>query len=137
MISIKVVGVDEVVFRLDQIPRRLREVLRTKFENIFSELTTQFFEGVPGKFLDPKQTQSGVTEIGSTIIGYIEYKDKEGVYGISPKNYPFLYNRETGFFAHQVFAHPYPKGASMIEHVLNESKPWVLEKLEDAFYEVL
>ena len=137
MISVKVVGVEELTFRLDQIPRKLREILKTKFENIFMELTTQFFEGVPGKFLDPKQIETGVSEQGSLLIGYLQYTDKDGVYSILPKKSPFLYNIDTKFFAYEVHAHPFPKGVPMIERLLRESKPWIEEQLHDALYEAL
>jgi hypothetical protein len=137
MISIQVFGVDEVVFRFDQIPKQLRDILKAKFENIFSELTSQFFEGTPGKFLDPKQVQSGISELGSQLVGYIEYSEKSGVYAIYPSKSPFLYNRETGFFAYQVLRHPFPKGVPMIERLLRDTKPWIEDQLEDMMIEGL
>lgn len=136
MISIQVFGIDEVVFRLDQLPKRLRAVLRTKFENIFSELTSQFFE-YEGRFLDRKQVQTGITEIGSTLIGYIEYTDKVGFYAIYPVNKPLLINLKQQFFAKEVHLHPYPKGSPTIERILLASKPWIEDQLENTYIEAL
>jgi hypothetical protein len=137
LISIKVIGVEEVTFRLDQLPRRLREVLRAKFENIFSIVTREFFDGVPGRFLDPKQVQTGIEEQGALLIGYIQYSDKEGVYSIYPTKGPFLISLKQQFFAREVHAHPFPKGAPMIERHLRESKPWIIDQLEDTVIEAL
>lgn len=137
LISINVYGAEEITLRLDLLPRRLRDTLRAKFENIFSELTTQFFEGVPGKFLDPKQVQTGITEIGSSLVGYIEYSDKEGVYAIYPVNKPMLMNLKQQFFAREVHHHPFPKGIPMIERLLTEAKPWIEGQLMNTYIEVL
>jgi hypothetical protein len=135
MISVNFSGIDELILRLDLLPQNLRAILRSKFENIFAELTTQFFEG-EGRFLDPNQVQTGITEQGSMLIGYIEYGEKEGFYSIYPVNKPMLYNLKQQFFAREVHFHPYPKGAPVIEQVLRDSKPWVLEELESAAREI-
>jgi hypothetical protein len=131
MISVRIVGLDEVVLRLDQFPKHLRDVLRSKFENIFSELTRQFFEDTPGRYLDPAQVQTGITDIGSTLVGYIEYTDKVGFYAIYPVNKPMLINLKQQFFAREVHRHPFPKGAPMIERLLAEAKPWIKDQLSD------
>ena len=137
LISIQVFGIDEVVFRLDQFPKHLRAVLRTKFENIFAELTRQFFEGTPGRFLDPKQVQTGIAEIGSTLVGYIEYTDKAGFYAIYPVNKPMLMNLKQQFFAREVHRHPFPKGAPSIERALLAAKPWIEDQMENTYIEAL
>jgi hypothetical protein len=136
MIEIRV-DADGVIFLLDQIPKRVQEALHRKFQNIFAQLGGLFLEGVPGKFLDPESIKSDVSDVGSGVVGYIEHSDKKGVYAIYPSKYPFLYNKETKFFAYKVLSHPYLKGTPMIRRILHESKPWIVSEVEAAVREAL
>lgn len=138
MLDIKVFA-DEAILRLDQVPKKVREALRAKYESIFAELQTRVktSSGTVGKFLDPMMITSGISDVGSAVVGYIEYKDKEDKYPIVPKAAAFLQFRSEsgGWVRTQLVMHPYPKAASTIEQLLSSSKPWILEQLEDAIYE--
>ena len=138
MITVKVYA-DEVLFRLDQIPKRLRATLQSKFETIFATVRQQAFEGSPWKYLNPAIIQSGVVEQGSLVIGYIEANDRDGKYPIVPKAAPYLkfVAEDGGFVKTKLVMHPYLKGAPHIEQLLLESKPWIEDQLEDALIEAL
>jgi hypothetical protein len=131
---------DEVLFRLDQIPRRIRLALHEKFEQIFATLRAELFSKVPGKYLDPGFIQSGVEDQGSLVIGFVEAQAKPGVYSIFPSKarlLKFVTKEGQLVFARQVTRHPYLKGAPMVERLLRESKPWILAELDAAVVEAL
>jgi len=131
---------DEVLFRLDQLPRRIRSALREKYGEIFERVNEELFRGVPGQYLDPNFIETGVTEQGSLLIGWIESSDKSGVYSIFPSKANFLrFVAKSGdlVFTKRVLRHPYLKGAPIVERYLRESKPWILDMLEDAVVEAL
>lgn len=140
MITVTVYA-DEVIVRLDQFPRKLREAIRSKLETmIFPKIRQDIFVGKPGQFLDPKTVKTSVEDIGSaggTVIGVFEAEDKRGVYGFGPKEKPYLkFIAKDGEIVRtkHVYNHPFPKTAPVVERVLAESKPWVIEQLEDAVY---
>lgn len=135
MIDIRVYS-DEVTLLLDKVPREVARVMTAKMQGIFDILKPGSMQGIPGKFLDPRQMQSGITTQGSLVIGFLEYTDKDGVYPIAPKNYRFLWSKQRNFFAHFVFAHPYPRGAAWVEQYLEQQKPWIEGELVQAFEEL-
>lgn len=141
MINIEVtVYPDEVVFNLDQIPRKLRQALDVKYREIFAELSDGFLASTPGKYLDPQTIQTGVENIGNTVIGFIEIKDKPGVYSIFPSKarvLSFLAKSGDHVLTSRVLNHPYPKGTPMVRRYLAEKKPWILEQLRDAIVEAI
>ncbi len=138
MITITVYA-DEVLFRLDQIPKKLREALRAKFEDVFSVVSQRVFEGSPWKYLNPAMIQSGVTDQGSLVIGYIEATDRDTKYPIVPKAKPYLkfVAKDGEFVTTKLVMHPYLKGVPRVAQVLLESKPWIIDQLTDAVYEAL
>jgi hypothetical protein len=138
MITVKVYA-DEVIFRLDQIPRKLREALRGKFEVIFSEFRQQTFSKTPGRFLDPEFIKTGVEDIGQTVVGFIEAEDKSGTYPIYPVKANLLrFLAKDGNLVYTKYvAHPFLKGAPIIERTILESKPRIEEQLRDAVIEAL
>ena len=138
MISVQIYA-DEVVLNLQQLPRRIRAALRAKFEQIFTEFRTEVFSKVPGKFLDQSYIKTGVTDIGSTVVGFIEGEDKPGTYIITPKTKAFLQftTKDYGFVKTKLVNHPYLKSAPMVERAILESKPWILDQLENAVIEAL
>lgn len=140
MITVTVYA-DEVIVRLDQFPRRLREAIRSKLETtIFPKIRQDIFVGKPGQFLDPKTVKTSVEDIGSvggTVVGVFEAEDKPGVYTILPTKANFLrFIAKSGdlVVTKAVYRHPFPKTTPVVERVLAESKPWVIEQLEDAVY---
>ena len=139
MIEIRVQA-DEVLFRLDQLPRRVREELAAKFQTIFARVESEIAANVPGKYIDPSYIQSGVDRLGSTMIGFVEIGDKPGVYAIYPTKANVLrFMSKSGDLVRtrRVLNHPYLKGAPVAERYLIESKPWVLEELNDAVIEAV
>lgn len=136
-LEIKVQG-DEVLLRLDNLPRNIRAALRRKFHQIFDDLDTEILKGVPGKYIDPKNLKSGVEELGSLIIGFVEGEDKPGVYSIYPHKgnlLRFLSKSGELVFAPRVLAHPFPKAVPIIERYLQDHKPWIVEQIESAIEE--
>lgn len=126
---------DEITVLLEGLPNEIKMALRRHFENIFDHIRSNAFQGVPRKYLDPRQMETGITDIGRDLtIGFLEYSDKDGVYSIAPINHRFLYSRERQFFAWYVSRHPYPRGAAWIQLYLQSQMPWIeneLQGLED------
>lgn len=141
MISINItVHADEVLFRLDQIPKKLREALRKKFEQIFVDLEEKLFIGTPNRYLDQKRLKTGVSDVGSAVVGFLEYEERQDKYPITPKTAAFLQFRgakDNRWVRTHLVEHPYPKGAPAIAQLLRESKPWIFGELEDAVEEAL
>lgn len=129
---------DELLLRLDNLPKRIREELREKFKFIFLRVELELFNKTPGQFLDKSYIQSGVTDIGSSVIGYIEATDKPGVYPI-PMSKGKLIQLASGekVWARQVLNHPYLKASPLVARAIEQSKPWIIEALEDAVEEAL
>jgi hypothetical protein len=139
MIEIRVYA-DEVTFGLEQIPKRIRENLKSKFEGIFSTVKAEVFSGRPGKYLDPKFIQSGIEQIGSLQIGFIEAEDKPGTYVIVPTKrrlLEFIGTKDGALVRTKLVNHPYLKGAPVVARYLEEKKPWILDQLESAVIEAL
>lgn len=133
MISIRIIA-EEAILHLDRIPTALRKALRKKYEDIFDQLRIGMKDRVPLKFLDPKMIQSGTEEQGSMIIGFLEAEDKPGVYSIFPSKAKVLrFVAKSGeiVFAPKVLNHPFPKAAGHLNLYLEESKPWILDQLND------
>lgn len=131
---------DEVLFRLDQLPRKIREEVGKKFRGIFSQISQEITSRPPGKFIDPAYIQSGVEQIGSQMIGFIEVEDKPGVYAIYPSKARALrFISKSGELVQtqRVLNHPYLKGAPIVERYLAESKPWIVEEIEAAVIEAI
>lgn len=141
MISTKItVRGDEVLLRLDHLPKKIREQVAGKFESIFLRMAGEMTARPPGKFLDKSYIQTGVERLGSQVIGFIEVEDKPGVYSIYPSKAPILkFVAKSGDLVRtrRVLNHPYLKGAPVVERYLLEQKPWVLEEIEDAIAEAI
>lgn len=141
MISVKIsVSGDEVLFRLDQLPKRIREEVGAKFQSIFLRMAGEITESPPGKYIDPMYIQSGVEQIGSQMIGFIEVQDKPGVYAIYPSKAKILrFVARSGDIVRtrRVLEHPFLKGVPIVERYLRENKPWVLEEIQDAVTEAI
>jgi hypothetical protein len=138
MINITVYA-DEVTVALDQLPRKIRENLKAKFEGIFTDVRQELAQTIPGKYIDPRFIQSGVEQIGSLQIGFIEAEDKPGFYVILPtkaKALRFIAKSGDLVMTKRVL-HPYLKGAPVVAQYLETKKPWILDQLEDAVIEAL
>lgn len=131
MITVTVYA-DEILFRLDQLPKKIRGALETKYEEIFAELRERMFQNPPGKFVDPEYVQSGVEAQGSTLIGFIEAEDKPGTYPINPSKARALrfLTKDGTLIRTKHVNHPFMKGTPIVERLLLESKPWILDQLE-------
>ncbi len=139
MIEVRI-QVDEVITRLDQIPAKVRDAVQKKLTQVMSDLKPHLFEGIPGKFLDPSLISAGVETIGSTVIGYIEGQDKQGVYTILPtkaKILRFVSSSGELVRTRAVYRHPFLKSRPIIARFLDESKPWIVDQLEDTVIEGL
>lgn len=131
---------EEVILLLNQLPKKIQTALRAKYAQIFNTLTEDLFANVPGKFLDPSMVQSGVQDLGSAVVGFIEIQDKPGVYTILPnkaKLLRFLTKDGERVWARQVLRHPYIKGAPIAERLIQEKLAWIESELEDAMIEAL
>jgi hypothetical protein len=134
MITVKIIA-EEAIFHLDKLPASIRNALKKKYEDIFDQLRAGMKDQIPLKFLDPKLVTSGVEEIGSSVIGFIEAEDKPGVYAIFPtkaKVLRFLSKSGEIVFAPKVLNHPFPKAAQHLNQYLLDSKPWIVEQLTNA-----
>jgi hypothetical protein len=131
---------DELVLRVDNLPRKIQAAIREKFRYIFTEVEQELFSKTPGKFLDRQYIESGITEIGGTIIGYIEATDKPGVYSIIPtkaKVLRFVTKSGELIRTRRVYNHPFLKASPLVARLMEESKPWIVDQLEDAVIEGL
>jgi hypothetical protein len=137
MIDVRIVG-DEVLLRLDQLPRKIRREIANKFrQEIFPRIEREITAKPPGKYIDPNYIQSGVEQLGSTLIGFVEIEDKPGVYSILPHGNYLLRNKPQQFVAREVHKHPYLKGAPVVARYLAEQKPWIAEDINDAVIEAI
>jgi hypothetical protein len=131
---------DELLLRLDNLPKNIRENLREKFKFIFSQVEQELFAKTPGQYLDRQYIRSGVTDIGDSTIGYIEADDKPGVYSILPNKgrlLRFVSASGDKVHARAVLRHPYLQATPLVARLMEESKPWIIEALEDAVEEAL
>jgi hypothetical protein len=138
MINITVYA-DEVLFGLDQLPRKIRESLGAKFQTIFADVRQELSQTVPGKYIDQRYIQSGVEQIGSLQIGFIEAEDKPGFYVILPtKARALRFIAKSGdLVMTKRVLHPYLKGAPIVAQYLETKKPWIFDQLESAVIEAL
>lgn len=131
---------DELLLRLDNLPKAIQSELREKFKYIFSRVEEELFSKTPGQYLDKAYIRSGITDIGSSVIGFIEADDKPGVYSILPskgKLLRFVSASGDKVYARAVLRHPYLRATPLVARLMEESKPWVIEALEDAVEEAL
>lgn len=132
---------EEVLARLESLPKRLREFLTAKMEAFLEgPARERLHSEVPGKFLDPKYVHADVQTLGSLLVGSIEAEDKPGVYGIVPTKASVLrFVAKSGdlVFTKRVRFHPFPKGAPVIERYFREHKPWLIEQTEDLIFEAV
>jgi len=131
-VNVRVLG-EEVLLRLDQLPQAVRRRVVAKMGAIFAKMEEDILSRTPGRFFDKAFLQSGVATQGDLLIGYLEANDKPGLYSILPVNKAFLVNRPKNFFAREVHRHPYLKPEALhIETYLRESKPWILDQINEA-----
>lgn len=139
MIDIKItIRADEIQFRLDQIPKKLRAALHEKFVRIFETVSQELYRDAPGKFIDPRFIKTGVEDIGSLTIGFIEAENKPGVYSIFPskgKVLRFISKSGEIVYTPRVLNHPYLKSAPVVARYLETKKPWIVEQLKSAAHE--
>jgi len=98
------------------------------------------FGRLPGKYLDPSYVRSGVAETGGFLIGYLEADQKPGTYPIKAVNYKTLrfYWEKVGQVVHpKSVNHPFLSGSLVIERYFRERKPWLIEQIEDAVFDVV
>jgi hypothetical protein len=138
MINITVYA-DEVLFGLDQLPKKIHENLGAKFQTIFADVQQELSQTTPGKYIDPRFIQSGIEQIGSLQIGFIEAEDKPGFYVILPtKARALRFIAKSGdLVMTKRVLHPYLKGAPIVAQYLETKKPWILDQLKDAVIEAL
>jgi len=130
---------EEVVLRLDQFPKKIREAIRAKFTtDIFPGFKQRLSSRPPGKFLDPQTLETGVVDQGQLVIGYIESTDKTGTYPIYPVKARLLrFVAKSGdlVFTKRV-AHPFLKGSLLVQSEFVRDEEWIIKQLEEAVEEV-
>jgi hypothetical protein len=131
---------EEVLVQLKGLPQKVREAVKSKMETILATVREDIFQTLPGKYIDPKTIVSGVTDVGSTIVGFIEATDKPGLYYIFP-NYAkyliFIGARDGKKVAARMVRHPYPRGTPLVISKMAELKPWIEDQLEDTIIDVM
>lgn len=140
MIGIKVnVYNDEITATLTKKREKLRQALEAKMGEVVEDVKYTFFSGLPGKYIDPKTVESGVTGIGSQlIIGFVESHDKTGGYDIFPAKAKYLrFIAKSGdlVFSKHVFRQ-YLSTGKFFEPHLRELKPWIELQLAEAIEDV-
>lgn len=132
---------EEVFINLQTLPKRLRQQLEEKLLSAMREIKSQALTGIPGKYIDASYVQEGIETLGnSTLIGFVEAQDKPGFYDILPSKASVLrFVSKSGdlVFTKRVYYHPFPKGGPVIERYFAEHKPWLIEQIEDAVFDVV
>lgn len=128
---------DEVLLHLDRIPRRLRQALAAKFEQIFGQITSDLFERGPAKYLDPSMAITAIDQIGTGVIGSVEIFQKEGRYVITAKGRALEFLTKGGELLYRKeVLHPYPKlDVPSLTRELTRLKPWIEDQLYDTLIE--
>lgn len=141
MISIRVdVQAEEVLVRLDTLPRRLRGLIITKLTGVLDRAREEMLHDMPGRYLDPAYIQVDVGTAGSMLVGTLEATQKQGRYLITPKHARFLrfYWEKVG--AHVAFPRvnrQYMNPAPIVERFFREKKPWLIDQVEDAVFDAV
>jgi hypothetical protein len=131
---------EEAILRLDSLPRRLREQLAQKMAGVLGTARTDMLGGLPGKYLDPKYINVEVTATKDLLIGTLDAEQKPGFYSIVPNKANVLrFIAKSGdiVFTKRVSRHPFLSGAPAIERYFAENKPWLIEQIEDAVFDVV
>jgi hypothetical protein len=139
MINVKIID-SEIVSHLEGLPKKLQKVLYVKMQNIIDQIYNTALKTMPGPFLDPSYISHGVEELGSNVIGFIEGQDKLGVYGfVAQKAKALSFVAKSGDFVitKAVYNHPFLKSTPHLQRIINESKSWISDSIEDAIIEAL
>jgi hypothetical protein len=131
---------EEAILRLDSLPRRLREQLAQKMGSVLGTVRTDMLQGLSGKYLDPKYISVEVTATKDLLIGTLDAEQKPGFYTIVPTKANVLrFIAKSGdiVFTKRVSRHPFLSGAPVIERYFAENKPWLIEQIEDAVFDVV
>jgi hypothetical protein len=138
LIDITVQG-DEVLVALKGLPKKIQDALTNKLYNIVTTIHEDLFHTLPAKYLDPGTIHSGVTQQGTTLIGYIESQDKTGFYPIVPVKARMLrFVAKSGDLVRTRYVrHPYLKGSDILAQRMAQLKPWIEDQLYDALIETL
>jgi len=138
-INVQIVG-EEVLLRLDQLPKAIRQSVTRKFEAITARIESEMLAATPGRYIGKERVRSGVETLGGTLIGYVEVDDKPGEYSIFPSKQPILkFIAKSGDLVRtrRVLHHPFLKGAPVVARYLLENKPWIVDQIENAVIEAL
>ena len=139
MIEIRIYD-EEVILRLDQFPRKIREAMREKFSSaIFPQIREDITSRPPGKFLDLKNLETGVEDQGQSVIGFISYEDKPGTYPIIATKSAllhFFWNKIGRWIVTKEVAHPFLKGTKIVAEELTSKHNWIIDELTTAVTEV-
>ncbi len=138
-IDVQILG-EEAILRLDSLPRRLREALTKKMLEAMGTVKSELLYDTPGRYLDPKYIKSEVTQSGDLLVGTVEAEDKPGVYSIYPTKanvLRFISKDGDVVFARRVLYHPFLKAGPIVERYFRDHKPWLIEQIEDAVFDVV
>jgi hypothetical protein len=136
-IDVKVLN-EEVLLRLDTLPRRLRDQLRRKLGDVMEDAREDMLGKKPGKFLDPTYVQAEVQDTGGLLIGSINAEDKPGYFSYSKSNVMrFVAKSGDIVFTYKINEHPFPKGGPVVERYFREKKPWLIDQIEDTVFDVV
>lgn len=133
---------EEAILRLDSLPRRLREQLAQKMGSVLGTARTDMLQGLPGKYLDPKYINVEVSATKDLLIGTLNAEQKPGFYvppivPVKADVLRFIAKSGDIVFTKRVARHPFLSGAPAIERYFAENKPWLIEQIEDAVFDVV
>lgn len=130
----------QVILSLRKLPRRVQATLVQSLTDILNVLKSDILFHPPGRYLDPDSIQVSVNRFpgGKYIVGHMDAEQRRGLYDIWATNASalrFVRKGELVYTRH--VRHPYPNPVPLIEQILEETKPWLLDKLEDDMIEAL
>jgi hypothetical protein len=130
---------EEILTTLNNLPHKIQVAVKLKMENVLDILKDDLFSKKPGMFLDKSTVTTDVEDFYGSIIGSMAGRDKQGSYLITPtKQRALQFVAKSGdLVTTKLVRHPFLKTVPQIERVLLESKPWIIDQIEDTVIEAL
>lgn len=159
MIDLKLTLIDsEAILALPQLPDKVQESLKAKFEGLIRALETKVEENLSGRVLGTKSGRlrgslvGGVEQLGQTLVGFVAIEGDEevvkygmaheyggrGFYEILPVNKRVLvFKSEAGVVFTKRVWHPPAIERSYLRSELKESEESIVAGLGEALDEAL
>ena len=133
---------EEVLVKLGKLPEAVQELVAERMLPVMEALRMKVVESVGAKFNKeyPEMFVAGVSRIGGTTIGYVEFQPSDKSYWIRVGSKGILANRETGFLSKHDVLHPAMTAASIMGplHTAYETmQAVVVDQINEIVREVL